>query len=66
MDPQKIFNAALKGKKDLGLSIPIRGHASTSKIAFDSIQNNFSNKQKKIDEKFQKIASDEGLYKAYD
>jgi hypothetical protein len=56
----------LKGKKDLGLSMPIRGQASTSKIVFENIYNNFSKKQKKIDEKFQKIASDEGLYKSYD
>jgi hypothetical protein len=66
VNPERIFKAALKGKKDLGLTMPIRGEASTSKVVFDSIYNNFSEKQRKIDEKFQKIASDEGFYKSYD
>ena len=66
VNPEKIFKAALKGKKDFGLTMPIRGQASASKDVFENIYNNFSQKQKKIDEKFQKIASDEGLYKAYD
>lgn len=66
IDPEKIFKAALKGKKDLGLTMPVRGQVSTSKVVFENIYNNFSKNQKKIDEKFQKIASDEGFYKAYD
>ena len=45
--PQKIFNAAIKGKKDLGISIPIRGHASSSEDVFKNIHNNLSQKQKK-------------------
>jgi hypothetical protein len=66
INPEKIFKAALKGNKDFGLTMPVRGQVSTSKVIFENIYNNFSEKQKKIDEKFQKIASDEGLYKAYD
>ena len=64
--PQKIFNAAFKGKKDLGISMPVRGHASTSKDVFNDIQNNFSTKQKKLDKKIEEMASDDGLYRSYD
>jgi hypothetical protein len=64
--PQKIFNAAFKGKKDLGLSIPIRGHASSQEEVFKNINNNYSKKQKKLDEKFEKIASDDGVYNSYE
>ncbi len=66
IEPQKIFNAALKGKKDLGLRMPIKGEASSSKEVFDEIHNVFSTKQKKIDLKFEKIATDDGLYKSYE
>ena len=64
--PQKIFNAAFKGKKDLGLSIPVRGHASSSEEVFKNIHNNLSPKQKKLDKKFEKMASDDGVYSSYD
>jgi hypothetical protein len=64
--PQKIFDAAFKGKKDLGLSIPVRGHASSSKEVFKNIHNNFSSNQKKLDKKFEKMASDDGVYNSYD
>ena len=64
--PQKIFDAAFKGKKDLGLSIPIRGHASSQEEVFKNINNNYSKKQKKLDEKFEKMASDDGVYNSYD
>ena len=64
--PEKIFEAAIKGKKDLGFTMPIRGHASSSKETFENIHDFLSIKQKKLDTKFEKIASDEGLYKSYD
>ena len=63
--PQKIFEAALKGK-NLGLSLPVRGHASSSKDSFQNIRDTLSNKQKKLDSKFEKIAADEGLYTSYE
>lgn len=66
IEPQKIFDAAIKGKKDLGLTIPIKGQASSSKEVFDDINNNLSGKQKKINSTFEKIASDDGLYSSYD
>jgi hypothetical protein len=63
--PKKIFDAAIKGKKDLGLSMPIRGHASSSKDVFDDIHNNFFDKQKKLDRKFEEMASEDGFYHSY-
>jgi hypothetical protein len=66
IEPKEIFDAAVSGKKDLGISLPVRGHASTSKDLFDDIRNNLLTKQKKIDEKFKKIATDEGLYQSYE
>ena len=64
--PQKIFDEAIKGKKDLGLSMPVKGQASSSKDVFEDIHNNLSGKQKKLDKKFEEMATDEGLYKSYD
>ncbi|MDH7507051.1 MAG: hypothetical protein QHH15_04615 [Candidatus Thermoplasmatota archaeon] len=64
--PQEIFDAAISGKKDLGISLPVRGLASTSKDVFNNIRDNLLTKQKNIDEKFKKIASDEGLYRSYE
>lgn len=66
IEPQEIFDAAISGKKDLGISLPVRGHASSSKDLFDDIRNNLLTKQKKIDEKFKKIATDEGFYQSYE
>ena len=66
VEPKEIFDAALSGKKDLGISLPVRGHASTSKDVFDNIHNNLLTKQKKLDEKFKKIATDEGFYRPYE
>lgn len=63
--PKKIFNAAIKGKKDLGLSMPVRGSASESEDVFNNLHNNFSTKQKKLDNKFEEIATEEGLYQSY-
>ena len=63
--PDKIFNSAVKGKKDYGLKIPVKGKASSSKEAFKSIKNNLSDKHKKIDSKVEKMASDDGLYNSY-
>ena len=64
--PQKIFDSAIKGNKDLGICLPVRGHASSSKDVFDEIHNILSTKQKKLDLKFEKMATDDGLYKSYD
>ena len=63
--PDKIFNSAVKGKKDYGLKIPVRGKASSSKEVFGNIKNNLSDKHNKIDSKVEKMASDDGLYNSY-
>ena len=62
--PDKIFDAALKGN-DLGLSIPIKGKSSSSQETYKNLQETLSTKQKSIDSKFGKLASDEGLYDSY-
>lgn len=66
IQPKKIFDAAIQGKKNLGLSIPIKGNASTSKDVFNTIHNSYSTNQKKLDYKFEELANENGLYKSYD
>jgi len=66
ISPEKIFDAALKGKKDYGIKIPIKGSASTSKDVFFDIHNNYSKNQKKLDKKFEEMADEDGLYRSYD
>jgi hypothetical protein len=62
---EKIINAAVDGK-DMGISMPMRGYASSSKDSYYDIRKELLNKQKKIDTSFEKIASEDGLYKSYD
>jgi len=63
---QEIFDAAIKDKdENLGIRLPIKGHASTSKDTFSYLNDTLSTKQKRIDEKFEKMASDDGLYTSY-
>ena len=63
--PDKIFNAAFKGKKDYGISLPVKGKASSSKEAFNTLHHTLSTRQKKLNSKFEKMASDDGLYDSY-
>ena len=65
ISPQTIFDAAFKGDKDYGLKIPVKGRASSSEKSFKTIKNVLSDKQKEIDSKFEKIASDD-LYRSYE
>ena len=65
VEPEKIFDAAFRGKKDLGITIPVRGHASSSKEVFNNIHNSLSNKQRKLDKKFEEMAGNEGFYTSY-
>ena len=62
---EKILNAAVDGK-DMGISMPMRGYASSSKNSYANIRKELLNKQKKIDSNFEKIASEDGLYSSYD
>jgi len=62
--PQKIFEAAMKGK-NLGLSIPVRGQATSSKNSFANLHDTLSTKQKRLDKKLEEMMADEGLYNSY-
>jgi hypothetical protein len=65
--PEDILGAAIKqSKKDYGIRIPMKGKASSHENTFKEIRSNFSNNQKKVDQKFEKLAKDEGLYNSYD
>jgi hypothetical protein len=46
--------------------MPMMGHASSSKNSFNEIKSEFLNKQKRIDQNFEKIAKEDGLYNSYD
>ncbi|MEF8879305.1 MAG: hypothetical protein V5A64_02800 [Candidatus Thermoplasmatota archaeon] len=63
--PDKILKEAVKGKKDLGLRMPIKGEASSSEETYTDVKTNMPDKQKKIDSKFEEIAKEDGLYKSY-
>lgn len=64
--PQKILDAAIKNKgKKYGMSIPLRGQSSASEDSFKNLHNTLSNKQKKLDSKLEKTASNDGLYSSY-
>jgi hypothetical protein len=63
--PRKILEGALQGK-DLGLRIPVRGHASTSKEAFKYLDDALSPQHKKLSRTFEKMAANDGLYNSYD
>lgn len=65
--PQTIFDVAIQGKKkDLGIRMPVRGHASSSEESFTNLHHTLSTKQKRLDSAFEKIATDEGLYNSYE
>lgn len=63
--PEHILQSAIQGD-DLGLTIPVRGRASTSQNTFHSLKSSFSLQQKKLETSFEKMASDDGLYTSYE
>lgn len=63
--PKKIFDAAFKGK-NLGISMPVRGHASSLEESFTAVHHALLTKRKKIDKTFEKMAFDDGFYSGYD
>ena len=63
--PRKILQGAIQGK-DLGLSIPVRGHASTSKDAYEYLDSALSPKHKKLSSAFEKMMADDRLYSSYE
>lgn len=62
--PQEILASAIQGK-DLGIKIPVKGHASRAKDTFHSLKNSYPTQQKKLRSSFEKLASDEGMYTSY-
>ena len=66
MKPEKIFQAAINGKKDYGIKIPIKGKASSSTDLFKDVNQKYKKDQLKLDKKFEKLAYDDGLYSGYD
>jgi len=63
--PQQILNSAINGG-DLGITIPVQGKASTSKDTFHNIKNTFCSHQKKLETCFEKMVSEDGIYKSYE
>ncbi|MEF8847838.1 MAG: hypothetical protein V5A68_01740 [Candidatus Thermoplasmatota archaeon] len=63
--PNKIMNEAIKGKKDLGIKIPVKGSVCHSRENYYDIKRELADKQKKIDSKFEKIAEEDGLYRTH-
>ena len=63
--PEKILTSAIQGE-NLGLTIPVRGRASTSETTFHTLKNTFSRQQKKLDTCFEKMVSEDGLYTSYE
>lgn len=63
--PNEIVDAAFKGK-DLGISIPLKGSATTQTETYRSLRSFKEKSQKKIDERFEKLANENGIYNSYD
>ena len=63
--PQQILQSAIQGD-DLGLTIPVRGRASSSETTYHALKNTFSRQQKKLETHFKKMVSDDGLYSSYE
>jgi hypothetical protein len=62
--PEKIVSEAIKGN-DLGIKMPLKGKVSFSAKAFDALHSTFSDKQKKLDSRFDKIVTQDGIYTSY-
>ncbi|HUS99096.1 MAG TPA: hypothetical protein VMY59_02110, partial [Candidatus Thermoplasmatota archaeon] len=63
--PEQILTSAVNGG-NLGITIPVRGHASTSKDTFHCLKQSFSLQQKKLETCLEKMVSDDGLYTSYE
>ncbi|VVB61134.1 Uncharacterised protein [uncultured archaeon] len=63
--PQQILTSAMNGR-DLGITIPVKGRASTSKDTFHTMKNIFCSHQKKLETSYEKMVSEDGIYKSYE
>jgi hypothetical protein len=62
---QQILTSAINGG-NLGITIPVQGQVSASKDTFLCLKNTFSLQQKKLGIYFEKMVSDDGIYKSYE
>ncbi len=62
--PHEIIDAAIHGK-NMGLTMPLRGHASASDKTFHDLRKELSTKQQRIDKNLKKRAQEDGLYNSY-
>jgi hypothetical protein len=63
--PQQILRSAIQGD-DLGVTIPVRGQASSSETTYHTLKSTFSCQQKKLETYFEKMVSDDGLNSSYE
>ena len=63
--PRTILDGAIQGR-DLGLKIPVRGHASTSRETYEYLDSSLSPKHTTLNRTFEKMVADDGLYSSYD
>ena len=65
IQPEKIFEEGINGK-DLGITIPVRGKASTSQQVYEYLKENYRIQQKPLHKKMGQLLSDEGISTGYD
>jgi hypothetical protein len=64
IEPNKILEEGIKGN-DLGITIPLKGKASGSQETFQEIKQCYTQKQKTLTAKYEKMLADDGLTTAY-
>ena len=62
--PEEIVQGMINGE-DKGMRMPVKGKASQSNQQMDKIKDQGKNQQRKINQRFQQIAKDQGLYSSY-
>lgn len=63
--PRHIFEQGIQGK-NLGISIPVRGKATSTETQFNLLREQFLIKQKSLDQKITRMLAKEGHYQGYD
>jgi len=64
--PQQILTVQINGE-DLGITIPVQGKHLPQKTRFIVLKNAFYSRiKKKLDTYFEKMASEDGIYKSYE
>lgn len=63
--PHEIIQGMFEDKNK-GMSMPVKGNATSSKDAITNFKDHGKNNQNKINDKFKKIARDEGFYSSYE